>query len=355
MKLSKEATEWAESECWAQILKIENENESSLQTIFKTWRVGNPIAPIVKNHLDKSKNKLLKIAEIYCLAYKREERKISDEDWDELMLLIKKKTDQCYQQDSALILQDISGQNEQYIKSCLDQMKRQYDSLTGIAALQFDVLRKDLVLELKNKPINKNTVKNILEDNLDYIKSNIFVLEGVSDANGEVEVSIGTCFYLEGHQLITCAHVIADDLQLFTVRDFNNKYPVKVLYKDDNKDVAIIEVPGLKLGKGLSFASAYNMNQGDKIFVSGFPNYNVGDSGIIDEGKIIGFRPIQGIRRLLINAAIVAGNSGGPVFNEYMQVIGIAATGAETYLDAKKTEFHSVIPIDVLFGLYMLS
>jgi len=51
---------------------------------------------------------------------------------------------------------------------------------------------------------------------------------------------------------------------------------------------------------------------------------------------------------LLINAGIVAGNSGGPVVDDRSKVIGIAVTGADHWQNVEDTENHGVVPIDAL-------
>ena len=63
---------------------------------------------------------------------------------------------------------------------------------------------------------------------------------------------------------------------------------------------------------------------------------------------MIGFRPTHGVRRLLVNAAIVSGNSGGPVLSTNNKVVGIAVTGADCTENVGSTENHGVIPIDAL-------
>ena len=65
-------------------------------------------------------------------------------------------------------------------------------------------------------------------------------------------------------------------------------------------------------------------------------------------GEVAGFRPVSGIRRILVSASIVAGGSGGPAVNSTGEVIGVAVTGADGMETVGQTENHGVIPIAAL-------
>ncbi len=56
-------------------------------------------------------------------------------------------------------------------------------------------------------------------------------------------------------------------------------------------------------------------------------------------------------KRFLIDTAIVSGNSGGPVLDNKMRVVGIAATGVPSDASADTTDRHGVIPISTLKAL----
>ncbi len=179
------------------------------------------------------------------------------------------------------------------------------------------------------------------DDPIKEIESNLWVLES------EKESSQGTAFMLEGIGLITCQHVIEEDTHAFKADNFPKKYPVEVISENGHIDLAILKIKGENT-QGLKPGDCTNLSREDKITIAGFPNYWPGDTAYIAEGKITAFRNVSTIRRILISANIVAGNSGGPVLNESNEVIGIAVTGTEDFQSARTTEKHGVIPVDAL-------
>ena len=177
--------------------------------------------------------------------------------------------------------------------------------------------------------------------NLEAIRSSCWILEC------DESMSQGTAFYLNGTGFVSCQHVLGPKTIAFHSDDITTKYPVTVIAQNETVDVAILSIDHAQV-RGLSVGSADNLKVMDHVAVAGFPNYRYGDTGVIIPGLVVGFRPVSGIRRILTNAPIVAGNSGGPVVDGNNRVIGIAVTGAEMMDKAQETENHGIVPIDAL-------
>jgi S1-C subfamily serine protease len=173
------------------------------------------------------------------------------------------------------------------------------------------------------------------------------ITEALWVLESEEKMVQGTAFVLENVGLVTCQHVLASGMKAFQPKDVARQLPVSVIAQDEVIDLAIISV-GEQLSGALPLGSADQLRQLDHLAVAGFPNYRLGDSGVIMPGLVVGFRPVSGIRRILTNSSIVAGNSGGPALDRSGRVVGVAATGADRMETAPRTENHGVVPIDAL-------
>lgn len=163
----------------------------------------------------------------------------------------------------------------------------------------------------------------------------------------------GTAVAIANIGLVTCSHVIGSNTKAFHISNINKKYKINVIKRNETLDLAVISL--VEFDDELLYiekASSDDIAQMDHIGIAGFPNYRLGDSGVLIPGLVVGFRPRSGVQRILTNAPIVAGNSGGPVINGDNQVIGIAVTGADKMEDAHQTEEHGIIPINALNLLY---
>jgi hypothetical protein len=159
----------------------------------------------------------------------------------------------------------------------------------------------------------------------------------------------GTGFDLQGVGTVTNHHVVNPSKKLMAFRADapSRKYETNVLKSNSVLDLAIIKVIGGQTGSPLDLSTS-QAKQMEHVAVCGFPNYRLGDTGVLTPGLIIGFRPKSGVQRLLTNAPIVAGMSGGPAIGGDGKVIGVCVNGAEAFRTATETEDHAIIPVCAL-------
>lgn len=206
------------------------------------------------------------------------------------------------------------------------------------------------LIEENNKRRVLDAIPEAPQYDIEKITRNVFVLDDESDDLAKLG-SQGTCFYLKNVGFVTCDHVLTSNMQCFHPKRSSERYTIEVVARNKVLDLAVLKIDNLVKDyalDGLETGSADDLHQMDHIAVAGFPNYRLGDTGILSPGLVIGFRPTHGVRRLLVNAAIVSGNSGGPVLSTNNKVVGIAVTGADCTENVGSTENHGVIPIDAL-------
>ena len=174
-----------------------------------------------------------------------------------------------------------------------------------------------------------------------HISDSLWVLECEKDCLQ------GTAFSLEGVGLVTCDHVLGAATAAFRHDAPERRFPVRVRARHHVLDLAVLEIDAAS-PRTLERGDPSRLAQMDHLLVAGHPNYRQGDSPLVAPGIVVGFRPASGIRRILTNAAIVAGGSGGPVLDREGKVVGVAVTGAESLGEVGDTEDLGIVPIDAM-------
>lgn len=142
----------------------------------------------------------------------------------------------------------------------------------------------------------------------------------------------GTCFALNSQgYLVTCYHVV-EGARAIKVRgvdsDFSILYNVEVVATDKKNDLAILRISDRRFTGVLNVP--YRIKEsiadvGENIFVLGYPLRPImGDEIKLTNGIISSRSGYQGdITSYQITAAVQPGNSGGPLFDESGDVIGV--------------------------------
>ncbi|HBE43883.1 MAG TPA: hypothetical protein DDW17_00135, partial [Deltaproteobacteria bacterium] len=114
------------------------------------------------------------------------------------------------------------------------------------------------------------------------------------------------------------------------------------LHIDKENDVVILKVKGEKL-QTVKIGDIQRLSIGRKVYVIGSPQ---GHENTVSDGILSGIREIGPKRKIIqITAPVSEGCSGGPVFNNNGEVIGIA-----TFLikEAQNLNFNFAIPINII-------
>jgi S1-C subfamily serine protease len=134
--------------------------------------------------------------------------------------------------------------------------------------------------------------------------------------------------------IITNYHVVKD-AKLIKVRFLNGDVAeAKIIVKDESNDIAFIKpkrspkLPGANISLGDSSA----MRIGDKVFTIGFPMSNIlGQQPRYSEGVINSLAGMGDDPKVFqISIPIQSGNSGGPLFNQKGEMVGIVSSSLDS-------------------------
>lgn len=133
----------------------------------------------------------------------------------------------------------------------------------------------------------------------------------------------GSGLLVKGGYVLTCWHVVEKG-QKVTVACGGKDYAATVVQKDPANDIAILRVSDAPGGIPLSLADS---KLGGNVFTMGFPHPDLQGSDVkYTTGSISGLTgPGNTPVYYQISAPLQSGNSGGPLFDEYGNLVGIVA------------------------------
>ena len=145
----------------------------------------------------------------------------------------------------------------------------------------------------------------------------------------------GTGFSLGSSGYILTNYHVVKDAQYIKVRFFNGDVSdAEVIIKEESSDIAFLKPersPKLP-GANVSLGDSSEVKLGDKVFTIGFPMSNIlGQQPRYSEGVI---NSLAGVgddpNAFQISIPIQSGNSGGPLFNQKGEVVGIVSSSLDS-------------------------
>ena len=155
-----------------------------------------------------------------------------------------------------------------------------------------------------------------------------------------------------GSHIITNHHVIEDARQLYVRNGLGELRSAKVLRVSGSDDIAVLELnKPYDVNFSQSIPQNYRIRPGQKVLVMGYPLADIlGENkpsitqGIVSKDS--GMNDDPGFFQ--ITAKLNSGNSGGPIFSEEGNIIGIAVMKLDKTLMLQEA---GTIPEDVNFGI----
>jgi S1-C subfamily serine protease len=197
--------------------------------------------------------------------------------------------------------------------------------LTQNSLLEFSYKLPDAELKRVLGNLYVSGISEILEHQ--FIK--VFPTE--NDYKSSIPFS-GTGFAISSNGIIATNHHVVNEAKNIKVRgingDFSKTYRARVVSEDKNNDLAIIQVDDISfssLGTIPYVLSYKSCDVGSSIFCLGYPLVaTMGDEVKLTNGIISSKSGFQGdITTYQVSAPVQPGNSGGPLFDDKGNLIGI--------------------------------
>jgi S1-C subfamily serine protease len=175
-------------------------------------------------------------------------------------------------------------------------------------------------------------------------------INSVEDKNNKIVFKAsGTGFFISKEGIVaTNSHVIVGANLIsveVTLNGIKKNYIARVLRIDHHNDIAILKLDSFPKLNSLPYKIDFNQfNSGTKVFTLGYPQTNLlGKDMKFTEGSISSKSGFQGdITRYQISVPIQPGNSGGPLFNESGNVIGITSGGINKNLNLTENVNYAI-------------
>ncbi len=149
----------------------------------------------------------------------------------------------------------------------------------------------------------------------------------------------GSGFALLDGYIVTNYHVAAgaDNIEVLGIDgDFNKKYKAKVIGTDKVSDIALLKIEGTynsEYWNSIPYAIKSRMSEvGESVFALGYPLIGtMGDEVKLTTGIISARSGFKGdVTNYQISVPIQPGNSGGPMFDENGNIVGIVCAKHES-------------------------
>jgi len=174
----------------------------------------------------------------------------------------------------------------------------------------------------------------------DHLKKCVWVLdfEGVPGATDYVQ---GTAFMIEGQKVLTCSHTFdkAGNPQLCSVHRIHEpgkRYFMKIVKRCPWRDLVELEFVEEQKGTfpSLEIYHRESFYQGYRLSLAGFPEHLPGHEHVtVLETSVTTHAVVSNVDLYEVDAEVAAGLSGGPVINDFNQVVGMAVRGRTVSVD----------------------
>lgn len=150
------------------------------------------------------------------------------------------------------------------------------------------------------------------------VKENIVRVINTIDEKTEI---IGTGFFTKDGYLITNSHVV-DIMGEINIQYANNEKSKAYLYSNSiEHDIALLKVENVN-ARALSLGTSKDMEATNTVLAAGYI-YNFAGEATVSKGILSARREVDGLTYLQTDLALDTGSSGGPLFNDKAEIVGL--------------------------------
>jgi TPR repeat protein len=167
-------------------------------------------------------------------------------------------------------------------------------------------------------------------------------------ALGNLPRFTGTGFFVTDDGCLLTSYHVVEDAARIAIRTKAGTLAATLVKADKANDVALLKVTGMF--SALPVASSRGVKLGESVFTIGFPNIELqGFAPKLTKGEISSSTGVQDDpREFQISVAVQPGNSGGPLVNQYGNVVGIVEA---RLADVSTLETTGALPQNVNYAM----
>jgi len=148
----------------------------------------------------------------------------------------------------------------------------------------------------------------------------------VYNGSGGVYRTRASGVLIDYDEILTCQHAIDEGNEYAVVYDDSEEYVKCALAQESVKQDAAILTPPDRSVKPVKIGDSDEVEVGDTVYIISSPH---GEKNVITSGEVLRFSRFDGLAVFVTTANTTGGSSGGAVFNEQGELIGIVDGGSD--------------------------
>lgn len=165
------------------------------------------------------------------------------------------------------------------------------------------------------------------------------------DITGNIIASGSGFVVYDSNTIVTNLHVIMDAYSITAITENNGLIEIdKVLTYDEDKDIAFLFSDGVEGLTPLEMGNSDNIQKGDRVVAIGSP---LGLKNVVSTGIVSNLSSESGSPIIQFTAAVSSGSSGGALFNDKGEVIGVTQA---SYI--KGQNLNLAVPVNIVNQIY---